>query len=417
VHAQLAEGVRRATAGTEAAFELTVTNVGPTADGVSIELLGDAAAWATVHPPSLHLEPGAEGHVTVRVRPPGDAVDAAGGALDIGIVVRSTKHPDLAAMELATLEVAPPAPEVAPPAPEVAPAAPEVAPAAPEVAPAAPEVAPAAPEVGPRVPARGIAAVIAAVALVAVATVAVVAILPGAGPAASPTAVTTPAPSATAIAPAPTATPTLPVATATPAAQSPDPGLPVAWWQDAHDAATAAGASLGLLVTEGTTYENLPYAEFQNGAVIQRVEDVHWLSDEAWAGWRALGGGPGPAAVIGYPTSGPMGPDRTHGRQLFDEGGIFWSPASGVHPIHGPVWEHWMRLVRDRGGDVANPADSGLVEPLGYPTSGIQIDDAGSWVALERGRIGFRTDGLGWACSTDTPPTTFAACSAVDPRP
>jgi hypothetical protein len=196
-----------------------------------------------------------------------------------------------------------------------------------------------------------------------------------------------------------------------------DPGAPVAWWQDAVDAAAERGIVLGAVVAEGTTDDNLPYAEFGNGSVVQRVYDAYWMSDDIWRAWRALGGGPGPAQLLGYPTSTLLGPDLAARRQLFDDGAIYWTAATGAHAVHGPVWDWWRTLVGERGGDVERPGESGLVEPLGHPIGDVRTDANGAWIELEAGRIGVFDDGERWACAHADPASGFPPCAELRADP
>ncbi len=370
--------------------ELKVRNTAVLPDRVTVEVIGDAAAWVAVEPTALEIPAGATAAATVQVAPPLDA-GPNGSSVDVGFVVRSANRPDTAAVELGVLELRRAA---ASPTPI------------------------AAGSIGPARP-TGILAV-AGVAVVAVLAVAGAAMLGGALSSAQPTpaAVATPSsPPPSSPAPTPSPEPT-PSPTLSPApTPTPGPDAPAAWWQDAWDAAAAQGTVLGPLVAEGTTDDGLPFATFVDGAVYQRVTDAFAMSGAIWQAWVDRGGGASPPAGLGFPTSPPLGADPGHRRQLFDDGAIYWSEATGAHVVHGDVWAWWRQLVRDRGGDVERPGDSGLVEPLGYPTSDVVTDATGARIQLEAGRIGVRADGLTWACSSASPPATFAACAAVDPRP
>lgn len=415
VFAELVESTQHVAAGQEAVFILSVRNGGAAGDRFDIELMGDTAAWAEIEPTTLDLSPGSSGTAVVRLRPP---LGPGGptGSVDFAIAVRSAAHPESAAIELGVVEIGPAVVTVAP-MPAGADAGAGTGDPLPE-----PAGTPAVAANGRRVPVPLVAVV--GIVLVAVAAVAVVAgsaaLAPGSAPAAVVTSspVASPAPAATPTAtasppPSPSAAPTL-----APVSPSPDPGGPVAWWQDAYDAAVDRGIALGAALAEGTTDENLPYAEFANGSIVQRVYDAYWLSDDIWRAWKALGGGPGRAEIVGYPASTVLGPDLAERRQLFDGGAIYWTAATGAHTVHGPVWAWWRALVSERGGDVARPGESGLVEPLGHPTTDVRSDANGAWIELKAGLIGVLDDGERWACAHADPASGFPACAELraDPR-
>jgi hypothetical protein len=430
VVAELVEPTQRVASGHEAVFTLALRNDGPSPDRLAVEVLGDAAAWAVVEPSTLDLSPGTEARATIRLRPP-LGPDGPAGIVDVGIAVRSVERPGSAILEFGVLEVepAPPvgavtaagAPGADAPAPVDSGAATDVGSPAPGAS--ADVLAEEPPE---RTGRRRPPPALVAVAVVVFAAVAAVAVLAGSGargPGSSPAAVATPSPVAT---PTPGATPSA-TATVPPSPSpaptlvpppTPDPGAPVAWWQDAFDAAADRGAVLGAAVAEGTTDDNLPYAEFANGSIVQRVYDAYWLSDEIWLAWKALGGGPGPAQLLGYPASTVLGPDLAQRRQLFDDGAVYWAATTGAHVVHGPVWDWWRALVGERGGDVGRPGESGLIEPLGHPMGDVQADATGAWIGLEAGMIGVTAAGERWACAYADPASGFPPCAELrtDPR-
>ena len=397
----LAEPTQRVAAGQEAVFTLLVRNGGATPDRLTIEVMGEPGAWATLDPPSLELPPGASAAVVVRLRPPASAGDPT-RSVDFGLAVRSSAHPEAAAIELGVLEIRPASEATTEPG-----------------AVAGPGTA-----AGRRPGAPMLAAVAAVVLVVLAAGVILVgssAFGPGSSPAAgatsSPGASSSPAATSSPLAASsPSATPA-PEATLQPVTPSGAPGGPVAWWQDAYDAATARGIALGAVIGEGTTAESLPYAEFANGSIVQRVYDAYWLSDGIWSAWKALGGGPGPASNLGYPATFLLGPSLAERRQLFDDGAIYWTPATGAHDVFGAVWAWWRTLVGQQGGDVGQPGESGLVDPLGQPTSDVRTDATGSWVELENGMLGVSAGGEGWACAYAGPVGGFPSCAELGRAP
>lgn len=410
VTASLSREILEVGPGGTAEATLDIANAAGAPDRVTVEVIGDAAPWVGVEPSPLDIAAGASASVRVRIAPPLDA-GPAGRRVDVGFVVRSAARPEAAVVELAVVELraaAEPGATEPPPAPAEIGVAPDRG--------AGRAAVPAA--AGRRSPlsSRTLAvAGIVAVAIVIVAAVTLGGALPA--PTATPAAVATPSVTPPASG-TPAATP-VPVATPTPAPPTPTPGpdAPVAWWQDAWDAAAIRGTPLGAFVAEGTTDDGLPFATFADGAVYQRVTDAFSMSGAIWRAWAERGGGASPAPGLGYPASPVLGPDPGHRRQLFDDGAIYWTEATGAHAVHGDVWSWWRQLVQDRGGDVIAAGDSGLVEPLGYPTGDVRADATGQRIELEAGRIGVRADALRWACSSAVPPATFAACDAVDPRP
>lgn len=74
----ISNGVQSVAPGSQIVFTLEIRNLGRTVDQLTTEVLGDAAAWAQVEPPSLNLLPGTSGTVTVRFRPPRSSAVLAG---------------------------------------------------------------------------------------------------------------------------------------------------------------------------------------------------------------------------------------------------------------------------------------------------------------------------------------------------
>ncbi|HXM58679.1 MAG TPA: hypothetical protein VOB72_24985 [Candidatus Dormibacteraeota bacterium] len=90
--------------GGEAAVQVRVRNAGQVVDQFALQVLGAAATWATVEPPSLSLFPGGEEVATVRFRPPRSSGVAA-GEVPFGVRVVSREDPDAAVVEEGTLRV------------------------------------------------------------------------------------------------------------------------------------------------------------------------------------------------------------------------------------------------------------------------------------------------------------------------
>ena len=92
--------------GGEVRGQITVRNTGTVVDQFSLEVLGDAAGWATVEPASLSLFPGAEGSAVFTIRPP-RLWSTHPGPQALGVRAASKEDPDGSVVEEATLEIGP----------------------------------------------------------------------------------------------------------------------------------------------------------------------------------------------------------------------------------------------------------------------------------------------------------------------
>ncbi len=101
---RLAADSVQVTPGASATLEVTVRNTGTVVDQFTIDVLGDAGAWATADPPVLSLFPATEETTTVRFAPPRSASIAAG---PVAFGVRASSHEDPAgsAVEEGTVTV------------------------------------------------------------------------------------------------------------------------------------------------------------------------------------------------------------------------------------------------------------------------------------------------------------------------
>jgi hypothetical protein len=90
--------------GAQVALQATVRNTGSVVDQFAIDVLGDAAQWASADPPTLSLFPGAEGTSTIRFAPPRSAGVPA-GAVPFGVRAASHEDPQGSAVEEGTLVV------------------------------------------------------------------------------------------------------------------------------------------------------------------------------------------------------------------------------------------------------------------------------------------------------------------------
>ena len=71
---------------------IKVRNTGTVVDEFGLDVLGDAAGWATVSPASLNLFPGAEGDAQAVFAPP-RAASTPSGLVPFGLRARSREDP------------------------------------------------------------------------------------------------------------------------------------------------------------------------------------------------------------------------------------------------------------------------------------------------------------------------------------
>ena len=95
-----------ATPGTPAVVAVRLRNNGTVVDQFTLDVVGDAAAWATVDPPSVSLFPGAEGATTLTFTPPRSPAVRA-GRVPFGLRVQSKEDPAGSTVEEGSVEVAP----------------------------------------------------------------------------------------------------------------------------------------------------------------------------------------------------------------------------------------------------------------------------------------------------------------------
>jgi hypothetical protein len=90
--------------GQAVSVEVRVRNTGSVVDEFVLDVLGDAAGWTAVEPPTLSLFPGAEGTAQAVFRPP-RAASTPAGAVPFGLRARSREDPAGSAVEEGTVEV------------------------------------------------------------------------------------------------------------------------------------------------------------------------------------------------------------------------------------------------------------------------------------------------------------------------
>ncbi len=95
-----------ATPGTPAVVAVRLRNSGTVVDQFTLDVVGDAAAWATVDPPTVSLFPGAEGATTLTFTAPRSPAVRA-GRVPFGLRVQSKEDPAGSTVEEGSVEVAP----------------------------------------------------------------------------------------------------------------------------------------------------------------------------------------------------------------------------------------------------------------------------------------------------------------------
>ncbi len=102
--ARLTDPAVRVECGSEGVCQLTVRNTGTVVDEFGFTVLGDAAAWTSVAPPSLSLFPDAEGSVTVTFAPPREPGTPL-GEVAFAVRVSSREDPSGSVVEEGRLDV------------------------------------------------------------------------------------------------------------------------------------------------------------------------------------------------------------------------------------------------------------------------------------------------------------------------
>ncbi|MDI2131754.1 arylsulfotransferase family protein [Yinghuangia seranimata] len=97
------------------------------------------------------------------------------------------------------------------------------------------------------------------------------------------------------------------------------------------------------------------FNQFQRGVVFWTAgTGAHEVHGGIWALWSHT---PAEQAYYGYPTTDEMPtPDGRGAYQLFERSGMYWTPQTGAHEVHGGIRDAWVAAGAERGR-------------LGYPTS------------------------------------------------
>ncbi len=108
---------------------------------------------------------------------------------------------------------------------------------------------------------------------------------------------------------------------------------------------------------------NGAYQSYENGRIYwSPATNAIDISGDILAKWLAIGG---ERSLFGYPTSAEMrGLKNSGSYQQFQIGRIYWSAATGAHPVAGGIGDYW----RQKGAEKST---------LGYPISGEQVDGQG----------------------------------------
>lgn len=96
----------RLQAGEQVVVPLHIRNDGEIVEGYRIEVVGPPSVWSTVEPATLSLYPGSATTATVSFHPPRSSGVAA-GAMQFGVIVTPTEHPDEAVVPEGVVEVLP----------------------------------------------------------------------------------------------------------------------------------------------------------------------------------------------------------------------------------------------------------------------------------------------------------------------
>jgi len=92
--------------GQETRCVVTIRNSGRVVDQFTIDVVGEASAWAAVEPPAVNVMPGETVTVTVRFAPPRSA-NVVAGQVPFGVRVSSSEDPSGSVVEEGVLDIAP----------------------------------------------------------------------------------------------------------------------------------------------------------------------------------------------------------------------------------------------------------------------------------------------------------------------
>jgi peptidoglycan/xylan/chitin deacetylase (PgdA/CDA1 family) len=115
------------------------------------------------------------------------------------------------------------------------------------------------------------------------------------------------------------------------------------------------------------------FVRYQGGSVYwTRSSGAHEVRGAIRDAWGATGWENG---FLGYPRTGELATPRVFGRfNHFSGGSLYWSPATGAHPVRGAIRDRWASLGWEGG-------------VLGFPTSGERVASSGRRSEFQRGSV------------------------------
>ncbi|HSE08284.1 MAG TPA: PQQ-dependent sugar dehydrogenase [Nocardioidaceae bacterium] len=100
---------------------------------------------------------------------------------------------------------------------------------------------------------------------------------------------------------------------------------------------------------------------------------AHVVRGKLRRAWRRAGGVTG---ALGYPVTDHRKTKVGRGRfvNFEKDGAVYWSPKTGAHALHGPIWRKWSAIGKVRS-------------PLGFPTTGVRKVRGGARAEFQNGVI------------------------------
>jgi uncharacterized protein with LGFP repeats len=120
-------------------------------------------------------------------------------------------------------------------------------------------------------------------------------------------------------------------------------------WQK-YRALGAEQAFLGYPISDGFLSGDGAgrYNHFQNGSIYWTPQtDAHEVHGAIREKWKSMGS---ERSQLGYPVTDETGISDGIGRyNHFQNGSIYWTPATGAHELHGKIRDHWANQGWERG--------------------------------------------------------------------
>jgi len=135
------------------------------------------------------------------------------------------------------------------------------------------------------------------------------------------------------------------VAAPVPTAASASTSSPI---QDHYSQLGGAGGLLGAETRAESALADGSYAAYQNGVIYYSPATGAWeVHGGILTDWSALGA---QRSVVGYPTSDErVTPDGAGRYNLFAKGSIYWSAQSGANEVHGGIGAKWAGFGSQAG--------------------------------------------------------------------